>query len=575
MERVLAARRAAQRPSASPTPASASAYGAPATYRGHPNYTNRYTQRASLTYVTGSHTFKAGVQIEHLLTDNYFITNGNVNYTFRNGSPISILQRTTPYLELDARATSSASSPRINGGSNRFTFNYGLRFDYFNGYVPAQDCRARPMKVLDRFPGAPRTIRGSASASSTRVDGIPSWKDINPRFGASYDLFGNGRTALKFVARPLRRQDQRRRRRRLLNPITTSVNTATRGRGPTANRNYCAGLRSRQLRRQRRVRRDQQPELRQEQPARDPLDATRSAAAGACATTTGTSAPEIQHELLRALGQRRLLPQHRRLLFATPTASSGSPTTWRDPEDFDPFCVTAPLDPRLPGGGGYQVCGLYAIKQDKFGQSQNLVSRSSNFGPASYVNHFFNVTFDARLARGARIGGGVDTGRSIQDNCFVVDSPQELLNCREVTPFKAQTQLKLNGSLPLPGEFVVAMTFQNISGPPYEANYPATSEEIAPSLGRPLAGGTRTATVPLVAPYTLLEDRTSRLDLRISKIFHVEPRPRAAESRRLQRAELRFDSLGQLQPSMRGGGSRTRLSTRSHVQVGGQGFAAF
>jgi hypothetical protein len=27
--------------------------------------------------------------------------------------------------------------------------------------------------------------------------------------------------------------------------------------------------------------------------------------------------------------------------------------------DFSPFCVTAPSDARLPGGGGYQVCGLY------------------------------------------------------------------------------------------------------------------------------------------------------------------------------------------------------------------------
>jgi hypothetical protein len=192
-----------------------------------------------------------------------------------------------------------------------------------------------------------------------------------------------------------------------------------------------------------------------------------------------------------------------------------------NPDDYDAYCITAPRDPRLPDGGGYPVCGLYAIKQSKFGLSQNLVSRSSNFGPVSYVNNFLNATFDARLGRGARFGGGFDTGRTVQDTCFVVDSPQEMLHCREVTPFKAQTQIKLNGSLPLPGEIVVAMTYQNISGPSYEANYPATSEEIAPSLGRPLAGGTRTATVPLVAPFTLFEDRTTRLDLRVSKIFRI------------------------------------------------------
>ena len=26
--------------------------------------------------------------------------------------------------------------------------------------------------------------------------------------------------------------------------------------------------------------------------------------------------------------------------------------------DFSPYCVTAPLNPNLPGGGGFQVCGV-------------------------------------------------------------------------------------------------------------------------------------------------------------------------------------------------------------------------
>jgi hypothetical protein len=90
-----------------------------------------------------------------------------------------------------------------------------------------------------------------------------------------------------------------------------------------------------------------------------------------------------------------------------------------------------------------------------------------------------------------------------------------------VTPFKGQTQLKLNGSLPLPADFVVSGAFQNVSGPSYNADYDATSAEVAASLGRPLAGGTRTVSVPLVAPQTLFENRISRLDLRLSKIFQI------------------------------------------------------
>ena len=33
--------------------------------------------------------------------------------------------------------------------------------------------------------------------SSPAVDNVPNWQDLNPRIGAAYDLFGDGRTALK------------------------------------------------------------------------------------------------------------------------------------------------------------------------------------------------------------------------------------------------------------------------------------------------------------------------------------------------------------------------------------------
>ena len=117
-----------------------SAYGAPSVYLGHPNGRDRYTQRASLSYVTGSHNFKAGFQNEQLDTNTYWHTNGNVNYYFYNGAPIGdspVCDALSPAVER-SRPT-WASSARINGSlTPKLTLNLGMRWDYFNSYVPAQ-----------------------------------------------------------------------------------------------------------------------------------------------------------------------------------------------------------------------------------------------------------------------------------------------------------------------------------------------------------------------------------------------------------------------------------------------------
>ena len=73
----------------------------------------------------------------------------------------------------------------------RLTLNFGLRFDYFNGSVPA----AERGELLARFglyspPLVP--VR-----SYPEVKDVPNWKDLNPRMAAVYDLFGNGKTAVR------------------------------------------------------------------------------------------------------------------------------------------------------------------------------------------------------------------------------------------------------------------------------------------------------------------------------------------------------------------------------------------
>jgi hypothetical protein len=184
---------------------------------------------------------------------------------------------------------------------------------------------------------------------------------------------------------------------------------------------------------------------------------------------------------------------------------------------------------QLPGGGGYQVCGLYDVAPAKFGLVNNLITQASHYGTQTLVNDFFGASVNTRFASGMRLGGGIDTGRTVSDNCFVIDSPQQLLNCHVVTPWSANLQAKLFGSYPLPRGFVLSGTFQNVAGPNITADYTVSNAVIVPSLGRNLAAcGTRTivtctatATVPLIVPQTLFEDRRTQLDVRLGKILRV------------------------------------------------------
>ena len=71
--------------------------------------------------------------------------------------------------------------------------------------------------------------------------------------------------------------------------------------------------------------------------------------------------------------------------------------------DYNPYCITAPVDARLPDGGGYPVCGLYDVSLAKFGQVNNLVTHSSNFGKQTQVNDFFDVGVNTRLQLGSPV----------------------------------------------------------------------------------------------------------------------------------------------------------------------------
>jgi hypothetical protein len=117
------------------------------------------------------------------------------------------------------------------------------------------------------------------------------------------------------------------------------------------------------------------------------------------------------------------------------------------------------------------------------------------------------------------VSGGLSTGRTELNTCFVIDSPQALVDCNPKPPFR--TQYKLLGVMPLPWWGVqFSATFRSIPGPEVNANYTATNAEIAPSLGRNLSSGANgTAVLPLVPLGTIFTERTNDVGLKFAKVF--------------------------------------------------------
>ena len=143
----------------------------------------RWSQRFSVAYVTGSHAFKTGIQAEELVQDISTEVHGNVNYTFNNRVPVSITQYATPFL-LKNNTKGFGFFVQDQWTLKGLTITYGLRFDSTKGLIPAQHVDATPNGWVPArdFP---------------EIHNVPFYTNLSPRVGAAWDVFGDGKTAVK------------------------------------------------------------------------------------------------------------------------------------------------------------------------------------------------------------------------------------------------------------------------------------------------------------------------------------------------------------------------------------------
>jgi hypothetical protein len=128
----------------------------------------------------GEHLLKAGVQWGRLYYASDYSVQGDHWLVYNNGIPVSVRQYNSPAYSKNA-STVTGFFFQDQWSMNRLTLNIGARYDQYVGTLPEQSSPG------GRFAG-PRTVPESEVINQK----IAVW-----RMGASYDLTGNGRTALK------------------------------------------------------------------------------------------------------------------------------------------------------------------------------------------------------------------------------------------------------------------------------------------------------------------------------------------------------------------------------------------
>ena len=499
------------------------------TYRGvaqaNPNYANPNSWRASASYVTGSHELKAGYQGAFIRVNWLFLVpESQVAYRFNQGVPNQFTFRLPEWLRAD-RTSTSALYIQDKWTRGRLTLQGALRYDRAWSWSPAEH---NGTELTSRFNAAPITFE--------RTVGVDAFNDITPRFGAAYDVFGNGRTALKFN-------------------LGHYLDSATNDSEYTSN---SPALRIvRQASRNWNDRTFPVGDPRRDNKAID-CDVLNFDLNGECAALTGNdrnfggvsgNLTQVNQATLHGWNvrqsdwqwgitlQQEVIPRvsaevayNRRWFLGAKVTDN----TLREPTDYEQFTITAPQDPRLPGGGGYPIT-LNMVTAAAAGRgAQNYVTFETDFGPErTNYWHGVDVTVNARLRQGLTLQFGTQTGRAVQDTCETernIDGGgniKDLRNCRDVDPF--QTTIRGLASYTVPKvDVLVSGTVR--SQPPLErvASWQVPNTLIRDSLGRlpPGAFATGNTTVNILdSEHRLFADRRrTQIDMRFAKILRFGSR---------------------------------------------------
>jgi hypothetical protein len=493
---------------------------------------HQHAYRASVSYVTGANNLKVGMDLR-----NGFRTENNAN--FAN----DVQYRTTNFVLNQV----SVFAP-LGTWTSRLDYNLGIyaqdRWTLHRLTVTAGLRLEDQSESNEPYTVGPSTYLPTRNRSDAGGN-VLNWKELNPRAGVAYDVFGNGKTAWKFSAARGVTQEA-------INTADTLSYarrfgfSAPPGGVSVCGSGYTSECTTRTV--------NDAVALGGNSNGLPDCDLRNPAANGECGPQLqpfGTALPTTSQDPATLNGwfkrpwnwefstsvQQELagrvsvgLSYFRRIsgnfLVTDNLANTAS--------DFRQFPVVVPAG--LPNAGA--SLQVFDISPSLVSATRNLITYASNHG--NQYQHYNGVDLigSARLVRSAMISGGLTFGKIMTDNCDVVKQLPEALgtnglggNGFTLTSMPLDychaesgwvPQVKLFGSYVLPGAVRVSGNFQSLPGPQVLANVNYTGASLASAIGGPFSAGPGgLKTVQEVQPGSLYGDRLNQLDLRFSKVFKL------------------------------------------------------
>jgi hypothetical protein len=465
-----------------------------------------YSLASSASYVTGSHTMKAGIQYRYQYVEN-MAQGGNADLVtqFRNGVPDSVITSAVPYIA-KFHANETGLYAMDSWTMSRLTINPGIRFDYFRGGVDPTTSAA------GRF--VPQRQVGALSP-------VTPFFDITPRLSAVYDLFGNAKTALKFSASkyvtqlaatyygPYNPLSQGTDTRIWLDTDLTPGTATASGRVLPTNGDRVA----------------QDNEIGPSQNSRFGLAADQRADPNLKREYSWDYAISVQHQI------------HPRVSVFGGWYYTRSYNTQRTVNALRTLANYTPFQTPSPLNNGEMIT-VYRLDPLQVGNVDTLVT-NSDLNHRDYVG--YEVSVQTHWARGGTASAGWATERTRSVTCDT-PNPNQLRYCDQtgalyqelgaVPPMPFLQEFKVSASQPLPLHFLVGVSFLSYPGGPNTGLLaytggppPATWPGLMNTWTVPAnvfpGGRTEVVSVPLIPPGTQFLDRWNQLDLSVRRTFRV------------------------------------------------------